>query len=92
MMPHRLAAICRLNILILYNAWPDQKGQETWEQRFLWLGRYVCCQCGEATPTGSYSLNKGARKVLMILVAEDNRTLRSTDYIVNEVAHDALAG
>ena len=52
MMPHRLAINCRLNILILYNAWPDQKGQETWEQRFLWLGRYVCCQCGEATPRG----------------------------------------
>lgn len=40
--------MCRLNLFILYNAWPDKQGPETWEQRFLWLGRYVLCQCGEA--------------------------------------------
>ena len=38
--------MCRLNLYLLYNAWPDKRGPETWEQRFLWLGRYVLCQCG----------------------------------------------
>lgn len=54
--------MCRLNIFILYNAWPDKHGPETWEQRFLWLGRYVLCQCG--TPNAHASQSARAVKLL----------------------------
>ena len=53
-------------MLILYNAWPDRKGPETWEQRFVWLGRYVCCQCSRSQtqcsscPVSQYVLMCGA--------------------------------
>ncbi|BDA50748.1 probable Sn1-specific diacylglycerol lipase alpha at N-terminal half [Coccomyxa sp. Obi] len=36
-----------LNVLIWYNAWPEHHGADRWERRFLWLGRWLCCQFGQ---------------------------------------------
>ena len=36
----------RLNALIWYNAWPEHPIMERWEQRFNWLGRWLCCNLG----------------------------------------------
>ena len=64
------AIMCRLNLFVLYNAWPDKHGPETWEQRFLWLGRYVLCQCGEPEPLHAWGkelqvLCKGTTEALI---------------------------
>lgn len=34
----------RLNALLWYNMWPDVDVPERWENRFMWIGRYLCCQ------------------------------------------------
>ena len=41
--------MCRLNGLVWYNAWPENPGLEKWENRFNWLGRWICCQLGAAS-------------------------------------------
>jgi hypothetical protein len=30
--------------LLWYNAWPEQHVMTIWEERFLWIGKWVCCQ------------------------------------------------
>jgi len=33
-----------VNLLLWYNAWPEQHAPESWERRFIFLGRWLCCQ------------------------------------------------
>ena len=35
--------MCRLNAALWYNMWPDVEVPERWENRFTWIGRYLCC-------------------------------------------------
>lgn len=42
----------RVNLLLWYNAWPEQHAPESWERRFIFLGRWLCCQAApSARPT-----------------------------------------
>lgn len=34
----------RVNLLLWYNAWPEHHAPESWERRFIFLGRWLCCQ------------------------------------------------
>ena len=47
----------RLNAALWYNMWPDNDMPERWENRFMWIGRYVCCQFrpyGAGDPVSNY--------------------------------------
>ncbi|KAK9827307.1 hypothetical protein WJX81_002709 [Elliptochloris bilobata] len=39
-----LEALTLVNLLLWYNAWPEQHAPESWERRFIFLGRWLCCQ------------------------------------------------
>ncbi|EIE20387.1 alpha/beta-hydrolase [Coccomyxa subellipsoidea C-169] len=63
-----------LNILVWYNAWPEHQGADEWERRFLWLGRWICCQCGRepaADEERQRSLRRIARWVTRLLGRAD---------------------
>ncbi|KAK9847404.1 hypothetical protein WJX84_007897 [Apatococcus fuscideae] len=46
-------ALTLLNAFIWYNAWPEHHVPEQWENRFMWIGRWLCCQPSDAGQTRS---------------------------------------
>ena len=39
--------VYRLNALLWYNAWPEQRTSLIWEKRFKWIGKWLLCQSGK---------------------------------------------
>lgn len=42
-----IMALCRLNALVWYNAWPEHHATLVWEKRFKWIGKWLLCQTGK---------------------------------------------